>query len=64
MDKGQRVILRDGSFCGVVGMGSIKLRMFDGRVRILADVHHVPDLKRSVVSLRHLKKSVSFSEAI
>ena len=50
------MILGDGSSCGVAGVGSIKLRMFDERMRILTDVHHISDLKRSVVSLGYLEE--------
>ena len=52
--EGQRVILGDGSSCSVAGVGSIKLRMFDGRVRILTNVHYILDLRRSIVSLGYL----------
>ena len=43
--EGQQVILGDGSSCGVAGIGSIKLRMLNRRIRILTDVHHISDLK-------------------
>jgi hypothetical protein len=32
--------------CKNVGIGRIKIKMFDGIVRTLTDVRHVPDLKR------------------
>ena len=54
--EGQQVILGDGSSCGVAGVGSIRLRMFDERVQTLTDAHHVPDLRRSVVSLGYLEE--------
>ena len=50
------MILGDESSCGVAGVGSIRLRMYDGRVWILIDVHHVSNLRRSVVSLRYLEE--------
>ena len=50
------MILGDGSSYGVAEVGSIRLRMFDRRVRTLIDVHHVSDLRRSVVSLRYLEE--------
>ena len=40
----------------VVGIGSIRIRMFDGTVKILADVSHVPDIKKSLISLGFLDR--------
>ena len=54
------MILGNGSYCGIVGVGSIRLKMYDGRVRTLTNVHHVPKLKRSIVSLGYLEKSFIF----
>ena len=44
------------SSCRVVGRGSIRLKMFDGMIRELRDVRHVPDLKRNLISLGMLDK--------
>jgi hypothetical protein len=35
----------------VVGIGSIRIKMFDGTVKILTDVRHVPDLRKNLISL-------------
>jgi len=32
--------------CKTVGIGNIRMRMFDGHIRTLTNVRHVPDLKR------------------
>ena len=40
--------------CKVAGVGTIKIKMFDGIVRTLCDVRHVPDLKRNLISLSTL----------
>ena len=40
--------------CKVVGVGTIKIKMFDRVVRRLADFHHVPDLRRNCISLSTL----------
>ena len=56
MSEGQQVILEDGSSCGITGVDFIRLRMFDGRVRILTDVHHVSNLWRSIVALGYLEE--------
>ncbi|KAG8497429.1 hypothetical protein CXB51_008736 [Gossypium anomalum] len=37
------------------GVGTIKVKMFDGVVRTLSDVRHVPELKRNLISLRQRK---------
>ncbi|XP_047320432.1 probable polygalacturonase At3g15720 [Impatiens glandulifera] len=46
--------MRDNSSCKVVGIGTIKLKIFDGVVRRLNDVRHVPDLKKNLISLSSL----------
>jgi len=35
----------------VAGVETVKIKMFDGRVMTLTNVRHVPDLKKSLVSL-------------
>jgi hypothetical protein len=37
--------------CKVVGIGSIQIKMFDGTVKILTDVRHVPKLRKNLISL-------------
>jgi hypothetical protein len=37
--------------CKVVGIGSIRIKMFDGSVKILTDVRHVPELRNNLISL-------------
>jgi hypothetical protein len=37
--------------CKVVGIGSIRIKMFDGTVKILTDVRHVPELRKNLISL-------------
>jgi len=41
--------------CDVTGMGTIKIKTHDGVVRTLSNVHHVPDLKRNLISLGTLE---------
>jgi hypothetical protein len=40
--------------CKVVGFGSIRIKMFDGIVKILTDVRHVPELRKNLISLGDL----------
>ena len=37
--------------CKVAGIGNIKIKMFDGVVRMLCDVRHIPDLRKNLISL-------------
>jgi hypothetical protein len=36
--------------CKVVGIGSIRIKMFDGTFKILTDVRHVPELRKNLIS--------------
>ena len=37
--------------CRVIGMGNIKVKMFDSVIRMWCDVRHVPDLRKDLISL-------------
>ncbi|KAG8489524.1 hypothetical protein CXB51_017540 [Gossypium anomalum] len=45
------VLMGNNASCKIVGVGTIKVKMFDGVVRTLSDVRHVPELKRNLISL-------------
>jgi hypothetical protein len=45
------VFMGNGIPCKIVGVGSIRIRMFDGIVRELTDVRYVPELKLNLISL-------------
>ena len=45
------VILGDNHSCKTVGVGSVKIKMFDGVIRTLTYVRHVPELKKYLISL-------------
>jgi hypothetical protein len=51
---GGTVTLVDGSILSVVGVGAIRFQMWDGMIRTVFDVRHVPDVQRSLVSLSEL----------
>ncbi|KAH9765484.1 hypothetical protein KPL70_001889 [Citrus sinensis] len=55
-DDQTRVVMGNDAICKVVGKGIIKLKMLDGMTRELANVRHVPDLKRNLISLGMLDK--------
>ena len=43
--------MENNSLCKVVGLYTIRFKMFDGMIRKLREVRHVPDLKRNLISL-------------
>ncbi|KAG8478014.1 hypothetical protein CXB51_027814 [Gossypium anomalum] len=48
------VLMGNNTSCKIAGVGTIKFKMFDGVFRTLSDVRHVPELKRSLISLSTL----------
>lgn len=48
---GGAVLMGNDATVKTVGIGNIKVKMFDGKVRTLTNVRHVPDLKKNLVSL-------------
>ena len=51
---GGRVLMGNNNICKIVGMGSVKIEMFDGSVKTICDVRHTPRLKRNLISLSML----------
>ncbi|CAA0834067.1 Probable prolyl 4-hydroxylase 11 [Striga hermonthica] len=49
------VFLDDDRCCGIVGIGDVKIKMYDGTVRTLCDVRH--KLKKNLISLGTLHKN-------
>jgi hypothetical protein len=46
------VVFMENDFsCKIVGVGSIQIKMHDGIVRTLTHVRHVPELRKSLISL-------------
>ena len=37
--------------CKTIGIGSIRIKMYDGIVRTLTDVRHVPKLRKNLISM-------------
>ncbi|KAG8485343.1 hypothetical protein CXB51_021504 [Gossypium anomalum] len=48
------VLMGNNVSCKIAGVGTIKVKMFDGVVRTLSDVRYVPELKRNLISLSTL----------
>ena len=45
------VLMGNDASCKVVGIGNVRIKMFDGVVRALCDVRHIPDLRKNLISL-------------
>ncbi|KAK8966007.1 hypothetical protein KSP40_PGU019629 [Platanthera guangdongensis] len=53
--RGRCYYMGNQSECEISGVGSIRIRMFDGVVRTLTDVRYVPELRKSLLSLGTLE---------
>lgn len=45
------VLMENNVSCKTIGIGNIKIKMFDGVVRTLVKIRHVPNLKKNLISL-------------
>ena len=52
------VLIRNDASCKIVGFVTIKIKIFDRTIRMLADVKHALDLKRNFISLSTLDSQV------
>ena len=50
-------LIENNASCTTVGIGSIRVKMFDGVVKTLTRVRHVPELKKNLISLGVLDSS-------
>ena len=48
------VLMGNNASCKIASIGIVRIKMFDGVVRILGDLRHVPNLKRNLISLSTL----------
>ncbi|KAG8487924.1 hypothetical protein CXB51_018372 [Gossypium anomalum] len=48
------ILMGNNASCKITSVGTIKVKMFDGVIRTLSDVQHVPELKRNLISLSTL----------
>ena len=54
--NGGSVSMGNDTKCRVVGIGTIRFKMFDGIVRTLTDVRHVVGLKKNLISFKALDR--------
>jgi hypothetical protein len=45
------VTMGNGAHCKITSIGNIKIKKFDGVVRTLCDVRHVPEVEKNLISL-------------
>lgn len=50
-NTGGEILMGNNATCKVVGIGSVHIKMWDGVVRTLSEVRHVPALKKNLISL-------------
>ena len=46
----------DDNLCEIVGIGSVQIKTYDGMIRRLKNVRHIPEMKRNLISLSTLDK--------
>nr|CAD1835774.1 unnamed protein product [Ananas comosus var. bracteatus] len=49
--EGGDVLMENYSKCTVIGIGTVRVQMFDGVVRTISDVRHVLDMRKNLISL-------------
>ena len=49
--QGGVVHMGNNAMCNIVGVGSMRIRMFDGMIYNFLNVHHVSDMKKNLISL-------------
>ncbi|KAH9681573.1 Integrase catalytic domain-containing protein [Citrus sinensis] len=57
IEDGGRVLMGNHNACKIVGIRSVKIRMYDGMTRTLEHVRHVPGSKKNLISLGMLDSS-------
>ena len=49
--NGGMVQMGNDATCPIIGIGTVKIKMFDGVVRVLSNVRYVPDFRKNLISL-------------
>jgi len=49
--NGNSVFMGNNASCQTIGIGNVKIKMYDDTVKTLYDVKHVPELKKNLISL-------------
>src|SRR4051812_41012352 len=52
---GRTILMGNNAECKVVGIGSIRMRMFDSEARTVANVRYVPEVSSNLLSLGALE---------
>ena len=43
------VTMGNGVYCKITGIGNLRINMFEGVVRTLCDVRHVPEVEKNLI---------------
>ena len=49
------VSMGNNALCKFVGVGTVKICMFDRAIRVLGNVRHVPEMRKNLISLGYLE---------
>ena len=52
--NGGMVQMGNDAICPIIGICTVKIKMFDGVVRVLSNVRHIPNLRKKVSTLHKL----------
>jgi len=52
---GYLVMFVDGHTCQIEGLGTVRIKLFDGMIKELKDVRYVPQLKKNLISIEALE---------
>ena len=47
----RKVIMAYGAYCPIIGIGDVEFTVFDGVVRTLSEILHIPSLNKHLISL-------------
>ena len=51
---GRKVLMGNNTVCKAVGIGTMKIKMHNGMIQTLMEVRHMPDLRKSLLSIEAL----------
>jgi len=50
LDSGVEIMENDAA-CQMIGIGTVRIKMFDGVVKDLTDVRYIPQMKKNIISV-------------
>ena len=52
---GGKVLMGNDFSCRIIGTGKIAIKQYDGGIKVLKNVRHIPELRRNLISLGALE---------